>query len=94
VLEVQLASRIHDLLEQDGEPVLLQPLWQKIFASEGKLVYISLEEHVVDGDGRLAIGSHPFIRDDMNEKSSTPTGNGIVFDDFDAHGRFAVNSQE
>jgi hypothetical protein len=94
VLQEKLAGRVDDLLEQPREAVLLEPLGEEVLAPEGELVDVGLEEDVVDGDHRLAVGTHPLIGHYMDEKPSALRGKWVVLDDFYTHWRLAVDCQQ
>jgi hypothetical protein len=94
MVEAELTGGVHDLIEEDAEARLFQPLGQEVLAAEGELVDVGLEEDAVDSDGGLAVGPHPLIRHYVHEEPPAATSDGVVFDDLDAHGGLAVDRQQ
>lgn len=94
MLQAELTGWVHDLIEEDAEASLFQPVGQEVLTAEGIFVDVGLEEHTVDSDGRLAIRPHPLICHNMHEEAPTATGDRVVFDDLYPHGGLAIDCEQ
>lgn len=91
MLQVERAERVHDLFEEGRKAIFLEPFRKEVFATEGKLVDVGVEENVVDGDGWLAVWSHPFVGHYVDEKSTVFAGYWVVLDNLNTDWGFTVD---